>query len=153
MSYLSLQFTTVSASLSFFCLYNPNVYFTRLTSDTTIAKRVFREERSSYNTRQPVSPTPTDRTLAVRISSNARLQTSSIKEANITSSKSLSSKINDYWILEMASCFGSARALVGIIVVSNEYNGKPLPEWPYGITVNSYPYGSCRSLQRFFWSL
>ncbi|KAE8351489.1 hypothetical protein BDV28DRAFT_162363 [Aspergillus coremiiformis] len=83
------------------------------------------------------SPSPSDRTLTARISHSPVPQTSSKKEANAASSKSLSSKVNDYWVLEIASCFGSTATLVGIIIFLNAYNGKPSPDWPYGITVNS----------------
>lgn len=51
--------------------------------------------------------------------------------------KSYSSKINDYWVWEVVSCIGSVIALAAVIGVLLEYNGKALPDWPYGITINS----------------
>ncbi|OJJ88722.1 DUF3176 domain-containing protein [Aspergillus glaucus CBS 516.65] len=51
--------------------------------------------------------------------------------------KPLASKINDYWIWEIASYTGSLIAMVAIVFVLLEYNGKSLPDWPYGITINS----------------
>lgn len=51
--------------------------------------------------------------------------------------KSLSSKVNDYWVWEIASCIGSVIALAAVIGVLLEYNGEALPDWPYGITINS----------------
>ncbi|KAE8147078.1 hypothetical protein BDV25DRAFT_40756 [Aspergillus avenaceus] len=47
------------------------------------------------------------------------------------------SKLYDYWALEIASCLGSLGALIGIIVFLKCYDGRKLPDWPYGITINS----------------
>ncbi|KAE8379239.1 hypothetical protein BDV26DRAFT_303778 [Aspergillus bertholletiae] len=97
-----------------------------------------RNENTRTNTpRSSVSPSPSERTLADRSSSYFPSPVSSNNKTNPTSPKSLSSKANDHWVLEIASCCGSAGALVGIIVFLNAYNGKPSPDWPYGITVNS----------------
>ncbi|KAE8148548.1 hypothetical protein BDV25DRAFT_131148 [Aspergillus avenaceus] len=96
------------------------------------------EEAISHHPLRSVSPSSSNRTLTARPShSFHRSMSSSVKEGKPVAPKSLSSKINDYWILEIASCFGSIGCLVGIVVFLNEYNGKPLPEWSYGITVNS----------------
>ena len=51
--------------------------------------------------------------------------------------KPLSSKINDYWIWEAVSCIISLIALAAIVGVLLEYDGKSIPDWPYGITINS----------------
>ncbi|KAB8207581.1 hypothetical protein BDV34DRAFT_67357 [Aspergillus parasiticus] len=51
--------------------------------------------------------------------------------------RSWSSKVNDYWVWEVLFCVGSLIALVAVIVVLRIYDGSPLPEWPYGITINS----------------
>lgn len=53
------------------------------------------------------------------------------------STKPLSSKINDYWVWEIVSCSISLIALAAIIAVLLEYDGKSIPDWPYGITINS----------------
>jgi hypothetical protein len=41
------------------------------------------------------------------------------------------------WTLEILSCLTSVVFLVAIIVVLYEYDGKPMPDWPYGITLNA----------------
>jgi Protein of unknown function (DUF3176). len=41
------------------------------------------------------------------------------------------------WILEILSCVLSMGFLVTIIVVLAIYDGKPMPDWPYGITLNA----------------
>lgn len=46
-------------------------------------------------------------------------------------------RFNDYWIWEAILCVGSAVALICIVGVLKVYDGKPLPEWPYGTTINS----------------
>lgn len=46
--------------------------------------------------------------------------------------KPLSSKINDYWIWEAVSCIISLIALAAIVGVLLEYDGKSIPDWPYG---------------------
>lgn len=51
--------------------------------------------------------------------------------------RTLSSKINDYWVWESASCIISLIALAAIVAVLLEYDGKSIPDWPYGITINS----------------
>lgn len=47
------------------------------------------------------------------------------------------STMNKYWVWEIISCLGSLIALVSIVGVLVNYNGKPIPNWPYGITINS----------------
>ncbi|KAE8396437.1 hypothetical protein BDV23DRAFT_168242 [Aspergillus alliaceus] len=46
-------------------------------------------------------------------------------------------RVLDYWVWEITSCVGALVALFAIIGVLLEYNGKSIPDWPYGITVNS----------------
>jgi hypothetical protein len=41
------------------------------------------------------------------------------------------------WTLEIISCLTSVIFLAAIIVVLYMYDGKPMPEWPYGITLNA----------------
>ncbi|KAL4997551.1 hypothetical protein BDV10DRAFT_201811 [Aspergillus recurvatus] len=53
------------------------------------------------------------------------------------SNQSLASILNDHWIWEIVSCFVCLVCLACIVTVLLEYDGKPLPEWPYGITINS----------------
>lgn len=45
--------------------------------------------------------------------------------------------INDHWALEIASCIGGLVALFCIVGVLLKYDGSAIPEWPYGITINS----------------
>jgi Protein of unknown function (DUF3176) len=45
--------------------------------------------------------------------------------------------VTDWWIFEVLACAGCLVALVGIIGVLMVYNGRSLPNWPYGITINS----------------
>lgn len=45
--------------------------------------------------------------------------------------------MNNYWVWEVISCIGSLVALICIIGVLLNYDGKPIPNWPYGITINS----------------
>jgi hypothetical protein len=45
--------------------------------------------------------------------------------------------IIDRWIVEALACVGSLLALIGIIAILVVYNGSSLPNWPYGITINS----------------
>ncbi|BCS18843.1 DUF3176 domain-containing protein [Aspergillus puulaauensis] len=51
--------------------------------------------------------------------------------------KSPASKLNDNWTWEIISCFICLVCLASIVAVLLEYDGEPLPEWPYGITINS----------------
>ncbi|KAG2414498.1 hypothetical protein HFD88_003689 [Aspergillus terreus] len=41
------------------------------------------------------------------------------------------------WTLEILGCLTSIVFLVGIIMVLFYYNGRPMPQWPYGITLNA----------------
>ncbi|KAK1144074.1 hypothetical protein N8T08_005736 [Aspergillus melleus] len=41
------------------------------------------------------------------------------------------------WALEVVSSVVAVAALVAIIVVLYAYDGKPMPDWPYGITLNA----------------
>ncbi|KAB8079691.1 hypothetical protein BDV29DRAFT_151610 [Aspergillus leporis] len=51
--------------------------------------------------------------------------------------KTFASRVNDYWVWEIASCVGSLAAIFAIVTVLLAYNGKSLPSWPYGVTTNS----------------
>lgn len=44
---------------------------------------------------------------------------------------------NQNWILELLACVTSLLALVGIIILLRRYDGKPTPQWPKMITINS----------------
>ena len=46
-------------------------------------------------------------------------------------------KWSSNWTLELLSCVLSLGFLVAIIVVLVSYDGKPIPDWPYGITLNA----------------
>lgn len=41
------------------------------------------------------------------------------------------------WVLEVVSSVLAVAALVAIIAVLYVYDGKPMPDWPYGITLNA----------------
>ncbi|RAL12401.1 DUF3176 domain-containing protein [Aspergillus homomorphus CBS 101889] len=41
------------------------------------------------------------------------------------------------WLFEIVSCVIAVGALVAIVVVLQTYDGKPMPNWPYGITLNA----------------
>ncbi|PYI04662.1 hypothetical protein BO78DRAFT_462472 [Aspergillus sclerotiicarbonarius CBS 121057] len=41
------------------------------------------------------------------------------------------------WAWEIVSCVIAVAALVAIIVVLYNYDGQPIPDWPYGITLNA----------------
>jgi Protein of unknown function (DUF3176) len=41
------------------------------------------------------------------------------------------------WTLEILGCLTSIAFLVAIIAVLFYYDGKPMPQWPYGITLNA----------------
>ncbi|KAE8152056.1 hypothetical protein BDV25DRAFT_170841 [Aspergillus avenaceus] len=41
------------------------------------------------------------------------------------------------WIWEILSCVVAVAALAGIIVVLYMYDGKPMPDWPYGVNLNA----------------
>ncbi|KAJ5666819.1 hypothetical protein N7462_011228 [Penicillium macrosclerotiorum] len=41
------------------------------------------------------------------------------------------------WTLEILSCLTSIAFFVAIIVVLSHFDGRPMPDWPYGITLNA----------------
>ncbi|KAI9926310.1 hypothetical protein MW887_004074 [Aspergillus wentii] len=51
--------------------------------------------------------------------------------------KSFASKVNDYWVWQIVSCLISVMALFALIGVLFVYDHKAIPNWPYGITINS----------------
>ncbi|KAL4888134.1 hypothetical protein BDV59DRAFT_148904 [Aspergillus ambiguus] len=51
--------------------------------------------------------------------------------------KSWDSKFNDLWIWEILLLFVASFTLSAIVIVLQQYNGKDLPNWPFGITINS----------------
>ncbi|KAE8381878.1 hypothetical protein BDV26DRAFT_278485 [Aspergillus bertholletiae] len=48
-----------------------------------------------------------------------------------------SGSLGSSWIWEILSCAIAVASLAGIIVVLYMYNGKSMPDWPYGITLNA----------------
>ncbi|KAJ5415595.1 hypothetical protein N7465_004290 [Penicillium sp. CMV-2018d] len=46
-------------------------------------------------------------------------------------------KWSSNWTLELLGCVLSLGLLVAIIVVLASYDGNPIPDWPYGITLNA----------------
>lgn len=59
------------------------------------------------------------------------------KSPQITTGASFWSWTKNYWVWEISSCIGSLAALICIIVVLLNYDGKLIPDWPYGTTINS----------------
>lgn len=45
--------------------------------------------------------------------------------------------VNQSWFLETLSCLVALIALAATITILSVYNDRPLPHWPYSITVNS----------------
>ncbi|KAJ6072365.1 hypothetical protein N7467_010450 [Penicillium canescens] len=50
---------------------------------------------------------------------------------------SFQSKVNEKWVFEIACCVGMLATLASIIGFLLVYDGKAIPDWPYGITVNT----------------
>ncbi|KAI9734350.1 MAG: hypothetical protein M1834_002456 [Cirrosporium novae-zelandiae] len=50
---------------------------------------------------------------------------------------SLARAVIDWWIIELLACGGSLLAIAGLVIVLYKYDGRSLPNWPYGITINS----------------
>ncbi|KOC13378.1 hypothetical protein AFLA70_175g002570 [Aspergillus flavus AF70] len=48
-----------------------------------------------------------------------------------------SGSLGSSWIWEILSCVIAVASLAGIIVVLYMYDGKSMPDWPYGITLNA----------------
>ena len=48
-----------------------------------------------------------------------------------------SSWYHDWWVWEIAAVVLSLGSTTAIIAILAKYNGKPLPNWPYKITLNS----------------
>lgn len=42
-----------------------------------------------------------------------------------------------YWWVEVVSCVLALIALVAIVATVGVYNGRPLPNWPHPISINS----------------
>ncbi|KAI9375119.1 hypothetical protein BJX61DRAFT_540144 [Aspergillus egyptiacus] len=55
----------------------------------------------------------------------------------VISNTSIWSWLNNNWVWEILSCVGSLLALTSIIVLLLHYDGKSIPSWPYGITINA----------------
>ncbi|KAJ5568900.1 hypothetical protein N7450_011386 [Penicillium hetheringtonii] len=47
------------------------------------------------------------------------------------------SKVNEKWVIEIACCVGMLAALASVIGFLAAYDGRSIPDWPYGITVNT----------------
>jgi len=49
----------------------------------------------------------------------------------------ISGAVNSRWLLETLSCLVALIFLAASIMILSMYNNRPLPHWPYSITVNS----------------
>ncbi|KAI1430193.1 hypothetical protein F5Y12DRAFT_722466 [Xylaria sp. FL1777] len=45
--------------------------------------------------------------------------------------------LTDYWLWEFASWFTSTLLLAGVVLTLSLHQNQPLPEWPFGITINA----------------
>ena len=48
----------------------------------------------------------------------------------------LVSYFTDWWLWEIASVGASMTAMVAIIVILTEFDGRPLQQWTFGLTLN-----------------
>lgn len=48
-----------------------------------------------------------------------------------------SSTASDWWLWEVLGCLTALVALLAIIITLNAHNNRPLPNWPFSITINS----------------
>ena len=55
----------------------------------------------------------------------------------VTKETPLQRTFNNYWGWEILAYVTSLVALIVLIVVLQKYNGKGIPDWPFGITINS----------------
>ncbi|KAJ6001569.1 hypothetical protein N7499_002528 [Penicillium canescens] len=55
----------------------------------------------------------------------------------VTKETPLQRTFNNYWGWEILAYVTSLVALIILIVVLQKYNGKGIPDWPFGITINS----------------
>lgn len=47
-------------------------------------------------------------------------------------------QINNWWLLELSFWLISATVLGAICIILRKYEGRPLPEWPWNITLNAF---------------
>lgn len=64
-------------------------------------------------------------------------QTNSPEKNPDVQKQAFQSKLNEKWVVEIACCVGMLAASASIIGFLLAYDGKSLPDWPYGITVNT----------------
>jgi hypothetical protein len=65
-----------------------------------------------------------------RLNSNER-------EGQISNSPRVLSFIYRRWITELLACLVAAIALAAIVITLETHKGRPLPDWPYGISINA----------------
>jgi len=44
----------------------------------------------------------------------------------------------DWWLVELLSCLLSLLTCAAVIIVLTSFDGRPLPNWPYNVTLNSF---------------
>ncbi|KAJ6779562.1 hypothetical protein PWT90_10014 [Aphanocladium album] len=58
-------------------------------------------------------------------------------EINVKARTHLKHSLLRYWVWEFASLFLAGASILAICFVLTFYNGRPLPEWPYGLSINT----------------
>ncbi|TGJ86985.1 hypothetical protein E0Z10_g1712 [Xylaria hypoxylon] len=71
-------------------------------------------------------------------STNASFESSKLSgRTNLGRALRLKQWATDYWIWEFTSWFISTLLLVGVVLTLSLHQNQPLPEWPFGITINA----------------
>jgi hypothetical protein len=112
---------------------NDNLVTELLLIDSPKDHPTTQKERSHYSLNHRLSKDEADLTK----SENEEVQNPESKLEPNSPKVSFGEKLSDYWILELASIVGSFLVMIAIILVLWVYDHKPIPEWPYGITINS----------------
>ncbi|KAI8623483.1 hypothetical protein F5Y19DRAFT_468479 [Xylariaceae sp. FL1651] len=70
-------------------------------------------------------------------STDSSYESSKLSSNNVDNMPRLRQWVRDHWIWELTSWSISTLLLVGVILTLSLHQNQPLPEWPFGITINA----------------
>ena len=111
----------------------------RFSSDDNVSSHAAAEDHAISDISRSPSPErrPTSQQLLPNGSTKEIPKSATISAADVPVIKRRHAHLLGNWWLEIGACFTFILALLAIVITLRPHQGKPLPQWPYNISINS----------------